>query len=122
MYRSFPYTEMFSYQFLLSLIVHRFVQYLLYTCETVVVLQMRAYLHSNKSSLRLSALIMYCYQLSTALSYLENKRFVHRFVSVTHNHLDLITFEDSLYYLQYISLYNVLKVDHSFYLLQLFTL
>ena len=41
---------------------------------------MRAFLHNNKQRLKIDALIMYCYQLSTALSYLENKRFVHRYV------------------------------------------
>lgn len=40
--------------------------------------QMRAFLQSNKHRLRLDMLIMYCYQLSTALSYLESKNFVHR--------------------------------------------
>ena len=41
-------------------------------------LQMRAFLQSNKHRLQLDSLIMYCYQLSTALSYLESKKFVHR--------------------------------------------
>ena len=39
---------------------------------------MRAFLQSNKQRLQLDRLIMYCYQLSTALSYLESKKFVHR--------------------------------------------
>ena len=41
-------------------------------------LQMRAYLMTNRTKLRLDVLIMYAYQLSTALSYLESKKFVHR--------------------------------------------
>ena len=41
---------------------------------------MRAFLQENRYSLRVDTLIMYCYQLSTALSYLESKKFVHRYV------------------------------------------
>ncbi|XP_014212063.1 focal adhesion kinase 1 [Copidosoma floridanum] len=40
--------------------------------------EMRAYLQSNKHKLDLAALILYTFQLSTALSYLESKKFVHR--------------------------------------------
>ena len=39
---------------------------------------MRAYLQNNKHRLDLTTLIMYSFQLSTALSYLESKKFVHR--------------------------------------------
>ncbi len=38
----------------------------------------RAYLQSNKARLDLPSLVLYSYQLSTALSYLESKNFVHR--------------------------------------------
>jgi len=40
--------------------------------------EMRAYLLSNKSRLDLATLLLYTFQLSTALSYLESKKFVHR--------------------------------------------
>lgn len=40
--------------------------------------EMRAYLQNNKQRLDQVTLIMYAYQLSTALSYLESKKFVHR--------------------------------------------
>jgi len=40
--------------------------------------EMRAYLQRNRSNLELATLILYAYQLSTALSYLESKKFVHR--------------------------------------------
>jgi focal adhesion kinase 1 len=40
--------------------------------------EMRAYLLSNNSRLDLATLLHYTYQLSTALSYLESKKFVHR--------------------------------------------
>ena len=40
--------------------------------------ELRAYLHENQSRLSLPTLILYAYQLSTALSYLESKKFVHR--------------------------------------------
>ncbi|XP_038056830.1 focal adhesion kinase 1-like isoform X2 [Patiria miniata] len=40
--------------------------------------EMRTFLQEHLSELCLSNLILYCYQLSTALSYLESKKFVHR--------------------------------------------
>ncbi|XP_019638914.1 PREDICTED: focal adhesion kinase 1-like isoform X7 [Branchiostoma belcheri] len=40
--------------------------------------ELRSFLQSNKASLDLATLILYAYQLSTALSYLESKKFVHR--------------------------------------------
>ena len=40
--------------------------------------EMRAFLQKNKSSLSLTTLLLFAYQLSTALSYLESKQFVHR--------------------------------------------
>ncbi len=40
--------------------------------------EMRAFLQRNRLVLDLATLILYCYQLSTALSYLESKKFVHR--------------------------------------------
>lgn len=41
-------------------------------------LQLRSFLQVRKYSLDLASLILYSYQLSTALAYLESKRFVHR--------------------------------------------
>lgn len=43
--------------------------------------EMRAYLQSNKHRLDLATLLLYTFQLSTALSYLESKKFVHRYLS-----------------------------------------
>ncbi|XP_067937709.1 focal adhesion kinase 1-like isoform X2 [Watersipora subatra] len=40
--------------------------------------EMRAYLQNNQHRLNLVTLLTYSYQLSTAISYLESKRFVHR--------------------------------------------
>lgn len=40
--------------------------------------ELRSFLQVRKYSLDLSSLILYAYQLSTALAYLERKRFVHR--------------------------------------------
>ena len=40
--------------------------------------ELRAYLQNNKHRLELSSLVLFSYQLSTALSYLESKHFVHR--------------------------------------------
>jgi len=62
--------------------------------EVLIFFQMRAYLHKNKSRLRVDTLIMYCYQLSTALSYLESKHFVHRSVFI--NALSLQNFSIKL--------------------------
>jgi focal adhesion kinase 1 len=40
--------------------------------------ELRAYLNNNKTRLDLASLLLYVYQLSTALSYLESKKYVHR--------------------------------------------
>ncbi|XP_013100344.1 focal adhesion kinase 1 isoform X2 [Stomoxys calcitrans] len=40
--------------------------------------ELRAYLKSSAEKLRRETLLLFCYQLSTALSYLESKKFVHR--------------------------------------------
>ncbi|XP_068893109.1 focal adhesion kinase 1 isoform X8 [Tenebrio molitor] len=40
--------------------------------------ELRAYLQKNKDNLDLATLLLYAFQLSTALSYLESKKFVHR--------------------------------------------
>ncbi|KAH8261034.1 hypothetical protein KR044_002371, partial [Drosophila immigrans] len=40
--------------------------------------ELRAYLKANSDRLTHATLLKYCYQLSTALSYLESKKFVHR--------------------------------------------
>ena len=40
--------------------------------------ELRAYLQSKRSGLDLATLVLYSHQLSTALSYLESKNFVHR--------------------------------------------
>ena len=42
--------------------------------------QLRKYLQANINEIEISKLILYCYQLNTAMSYLESKRFVHRYV------------------------------------------
>lgn len=49
----------------------------------IVVLQLRSFLQVRKYSLDLASLIQYSYQLSTALAYLESKRFVHRLVGLS---------------------------------------
>ena len=45
--------------------------------------EMRAYLQKNQARLEhdLATLVLFAYQLSTALSYLESKKFVHRYTS-----------------------------------------
>lgn len=45
--------------------------------------ELRAYLQQNSPRLDLSTLLLYSFQLSTALSYLESKKFVHRYISVS---------------------------------------
>ena len=42
--------------------------------------ELRAYLQANKQKLDLHTLVLFAHQLSTALSYLESKKFVHRSV------------------------------------------
>ena len=41
--------------------------------------ELRAYLQANQTRLALSTLVLFAHQLSTALSYLESKKFVHRY-------------------------------------------
>lgn len=72
--------------------------------------EMRAYLQSNKNRLDLATLLLYTFQLSTALSYLESKKFVHRDIAArnvlvsAHNCVKLADFglsrwvEDQSYY------------------------
>ncbi|CAL7934600.1 unnamed protein product [Xylocopa violacea] len=72
--------------------------------------EMRAYLQSNKHRLDLATLLLYTFQLSTALSYLESKKFVHRDIAARnvlvsmHNCVKLADFglsrwvEDQSYY------------------------
>lgn len=40
--------------------------------------QLRSYLQNNKEHIETSSLLLYCYQLSSAMAYLESKKFVHR--------------------------------------------
>ncbi len=40
--------------------------------------QLRNYLQNNKDHIETSSLLLYCYQLSSAMAYLESKKFVHR--------------------------------------------
>lgn len=40
--------------------------------------ELRAYLQNNKNHLELVTLLLFAFQLSTALSYLESKKYVHR--------------------------------------------
>uniref|UniRef100_A0A8C4EUM7 Protein kinase domain-containing protein n=1 Tax=Dicentrarchus labrax TaxID=13489 RepID=A0A8C4EUM7_DICLA len=49
----------------------------LFLCPSLC-LQLRSFLQVRKYSLDLATLILFAYQLSTALAYLESKRFVHR--------------------------------------------
>ncbi|XP_037077346.1 focal adhesion kinase 1-like isoform X2 [Pollicipes pollicipes] len=72
--------------------------------------EMRAYLRDNRHRLRLDTLVLYAYQLSQALSYLESKKFVHRDIAArnalvySHDNVKLADFglsrwvEDQSYY------------------------
>ena len=40
--------------------------------------QLRNYLQNNKDHIETSSLLLYSYQLSSAMAYLESKKFVHR--------------------------------------------
>lgn len=54
-----------------------------YPCFIVMELarlgQLKKYLQANMGKIEISTLIFYCYQLNTAMSYLESKNFVHRY-------------------------------------------
>jgi len=58
---------------------HKIVAYV-YISRSAVSSQMRAYLHHRGNQLSMDCLVLYCYQLAMAVSYLESKKFVHRFV------------------------------------------
>lgn len=72
--------------------------------------EMRDYLQNNQHRLNLVTLILYAYQLSSAISYLESKKFVHRDIAARnvlvaeHNNVKLADFglsrwvEDHSYY------------------------
>lgn len=40
--------------------------------------QLRVYLHTNRDHIETITLTLYCFQLSSALAYLESKKIVHR--------------------------------------------
>ena len=52
--------------------------------------ELRAYLLENQSKLPLSTLVLFSYQLSTALSYLESKKFVHRDIAARYKLMEII--------------------------------
>lgn len=58
--------------------------------------ELRAYLQQNKQRLDLGYLLLYSFQLSTALSYLESKKFVHRDIGKSEA---LINFNNHLWFL-----------------------
>lgn len=72
--------------------------------------ELRAYLQNNRHRLDLGSLLLYAFQLSTALSYLESKKYVHRDIAArnvlvsSHNCVKLADFglsrwvEDQSYY------------------------
>ncbi len=62
-------------------------------CYIPVCFQMRAYLLKHRVRLRLDSLILFAFQLSTALSYLESKKFVHRDIAARNV---LVSAEDSV--------------------------
>lgn len=40
--------------------------------------QLRNYLQTNRAQLDTNTLVLYCYQLSSAMAYLQSRKFVHR--------------------------------------------
>ncbi len=44
--------------------------------------QLRNYLQANKDHIETFTLIIYCYQLNSAMAYLESKKFVHRLFTI----------------------------------------
>ena len=60
--------------------LHDFVQLIsaIYLRSCLILHQMRSYLQKYKLQMDPETLLSYIFQLSTALSYLESKNFVHR--------------------------------------------
>lgn len=40
--------------------------------------QLRTYLQNNRNQLETTTLLLYCFQLNSAMAYLESKKYVHR--------------------------------------------
>lgn len=64
--------------------------------------QLRSFLQVRKYSLDLATLILFAHQLSTALAYLESKRFVHRYTQTLARALIKITDGLRLYDIKYL--------------------
>ncbi|XP_071953746.1 focal adhesion kinase 1-like isoform X3 [Antedon mediterranea] len=73
--------------------------------------QLRTYLQQNKLNLSLKTLILFAYQISTALSYLESKKFVHRDIATRNV---LVVAEDNVK-LGDFGLSRLLNTDKSYY-------
>ena len=41
--------------------------------------QLKTYLENNRDQIELITLLLYCYQLNSAMTYLESKKYVHRY-------------------------------------------
>ena len=70
--------QQFDHQHIIKLVGICSSSPVLIVMELATLGELRAYLQNNKHKLDLSTLVLYSYQLSTALSYLESKNFVHR--------------------------------------------
>jgi len=80
--------------------------------------EMRAYLQSNKHRLDLATLLLYTFQLSTALSYLESKKFVHRYftnkrICLLFHYSNIAVVIFIIFYCRDIAARNVLVSSHS---------
>lgn len=73
--------------------------------------ELKKYLQINKSTIQQSKLILFSYQLSTALSYLESKNFVHRDLAIR----NVLLCSESIVKLADFGLSRIIHKDNSYY-------
>jgi focal adhesion kinase 1 len=71
--------EKFDHNHIIKLIGVCFDSSFLIVMELAKFGQLRNYLQNNKDQIESITLVLYSYQLSSAMAYLESKKFVHRF-------------------------------------------
>ena len=70
--------ENFDHPHIIKLIGVCFHETLFIVMELAKFGQLARYLQANKDHIETNTLVLYCYQLSSAMAYLESKKFVHR--------------------------------------------
>ena len=81
------YSDLFTFTVIMKQFDHQHIIKLVGICSDSPVMivmelakhgELRSYLQCHRDNLEVQTLVLFSYQLSTALSYLESKKFVHR--------------------------------------------